>query len=155
MTPNEFYPTLASRYSVYLGAHNISAALKMTEPSIRIPAVYIHIHAEYNLDGRKLNDIAIIKLAREVDLDKNIQLACLPDASKPDYPNRYEVEAFAMGWGAVDYESQYLPELLQNVALELLDGQRQCFLDQQQMFDWRTQICAGVLNGGKDTCQGF
>lgn len=167
MLPNQFYPTLASRYAVYLGAHNITAALAMSDKAsssrvvVRVRAVYIQVHPEYNLDGRKLNDIAVIKLEREVELNDYVQLACLPDPKQSGYPTRAGVEAYAIGWGSLDAESESMPQVLQNVALELLDSKTQCFVadddqdGQHALFDWNLQVCAGRLEGGKDTCQGI
>lgn len=132
----------------------MTAALEVMPPVLRVPAVYIQVHPEYNLDGRKLNDIAIIKLAWEVELNDYVQLACLPDPSDVGYPTQYGVDAFAMGWGVLEYDKQALPDNLQNVVLQLLDGHTQCYSDQQQLFDWHLQVCAAILEGGKDTCQG-
>lgn len=151
---NEFYPTLASRYSVYLGVENQTE--KDEDPNVlRVPVVFVAVHPEYDLDGRILNDIAILKLAWEVELNDNIQLACLPDPNKPGYPTKNGVEAFAAGWGALDQWTQVLPDLLQNVVLDLLDPVYCQAIYGLGMNDWNTQICSGILEGGKDTCQGF
>lgn len=159
ITPNEKYPTLESRYSVYLGVHNKSA--KDQDPNVlRVPVAFIALHPEYNLDGeRLLNDIAIIKLAWEVELNDNIQLACLPDPNDPEYPNIRRnasdvVDAYIMGWGALDETTQIQPEALQNVVIELFDGPAECKFYPPDHTNWSTQLCAGYMAGGKDTCQG-
>lgn len=137
---------------MYLGVHNNSK--KDEEPGVvRVPAAYIAIHPEYNLNGHLLNDIAIIKLAWEVELTDNIQLACLPDPNDTHYPMQTNIDGFIMGWGALS-EAQNTPEILQNVIIEVLDGPEYCTSSPPEYYNWDTQICAGYLPGGKDTCQG-
>lgn len=57
-------------------------------------------HPEYD-DKNSLNDIGILKLDGEVQLNSKIQLACLPDPAKPDYPTQTGSTVYAIGWGLV------------------------------------------------------
>ena len=150
---NRYYPTLESRYAVYLGVDN--ETIKESDGNaLRVPVAYIAVHPEFNLDGRYLNDIAVLKLAWEVELNDNIQLACLPDPNKPIYPSASGgMSAYAMGWGTMSEGSRETSDVLQNVVLDVLDGPKSCPYN-PKFVNWDVQICAGVLAGGKDTCQG-
>ena len=153
VVPNELYPTIESRFSVYLGVNNETIKDK-DQNAIRVPVAFIAVHPEYNLDDRMLNDIAIIKLAWEVELNDNIQLACLPDPNIPGYPTKYGIDAFATGWGSLDEAADEYPDQLQNVILEILDPDT-CPKTELYDNDWNTQICSGYLAGEKDTCYGI
>lgn len=54
-------------------------------------------HPGFNKD--LMNDIAILKLKREVKLSNKIQVACLPDPAKPGYPTKNGSDVYAVGWG--------------------------------------------------------
>ncbi len=61
-----------------------------------------------------MNDIALIKLAYPVNLNKKIQIACLPDV---EYSQTYPVSnqvSWALGWGTIDFGAQ-TSELLKMV----------------------------------------
>lgn len=155
VVPNEKFPTLESRFSVYLGVNNKTE--KDEDPNVlRVPVAYIAVHPEYTINSRTvLNDIAIIKLSWEVELNDNIQLACLPDPNEPNYPTQTDVIAYAMGWGALDENTLAQPDFLQNILINLFNPTTECKDYPDGYNDWNTQICAGYLAGGKDTCQGI
>ena len=50
-----------------------------------------------------LNDIALLKLAKYVELSDKVQLACLPNSKPQVYPSNYnkEVTVIALGWGVL------------------------------------------------------
>lgn len=100
------------------------------------------------------NDIAILKLAQPVELDTNVQVACLPDPNTKMYPKESNIEAYAVGWGTTE-EGGFLPEYLQNVVLRIYNGSTCENASAQINPNWDTQICAGEYKGGKDTCQGW
>jgi hypothetical protein len=98
------------------------------------------------------NDIAILKLASEVTLNSNIQLACLPTRTQAG-SYRNGTRAFAMGWGA-EITNGYPAEKLRNVKLTLYDP-FYCERSYETVrYDWNRHICAGDLQYGKDTCHG-
>ena len=45
-----------------------------------------------------LNDIALLILDRDVTLNENIQIACIPNASSNTYPGT-NVDGWIVGWG--------------------------------------------------------
>lgn len=113
--------------------------------------LFIIQHENYN-DELVQNDIGILKLAEPVNLNNNIQIACLPDPSVKIYPKKSNIEAYAIGWGAL-FEGGYTPERLHNVIITLYNNSM-CSNVSSDSNDWDMQICAGEWTGGKDTCQG-
>ncbi|XP_055545848.1 serine protease snake-like [Wyeomyia smithii] len=110
-------------------------------------------HPAYN-GVRAYNDIALIQLNRTVAFSHIIQPACLWQLqSLPDErPN-------AIGWGQLGYNGNQPAELHQ-VDLPLVD-QSECNWLLSRPRTRRlplgvlpSQICAGELDGGKDTCEG-
>lgn len=110
-------------------------------------------HEHYN-DEYYLNDIGILKLAREVELNDYVQIACLPNPKLKVYPTKTNISAYALGWGVLDYDLQTFPQSLQNVVITIYNGSL-CENSTEGMHpNWDSQICAGEYDGGKDTCQG-
>lgn len=93
--------------------------------------------------GFKENDIAVIKLKKEVILNDNIQLACLPDSSIPNYPTQYGAFTYAVGWqlSSTSIES---PKILQNLPMILLNGVSMCSVEYPANTNWNNQICSGI-----------
>jgi len=105
-------------------------------------------HEEYNLDGRKKNDIAIIKLAKPIKFGKIVQPACLP---KADEKVPEGTEALVAGWGHTSQGGQASMVLLQTKVP--ITSFQTCNNHYYNIVD-KTQICAGYTQGGKDSCQG-
>ena len=59
---------------------------------------YFFKHSDYN-ELTLHNDIGLLKLDREVKLDKQIQLACLPNPSKPIRLQENKTKIYSPGWG--------------------------------------------------------
>jgi hypothetical protein len=121
--PNSFYPTRGSMFKVYLGFQDISkiGTVNMA-PGIEVsvidvisvffyllneiilePQLFEHNlylkHPSYNPSNFQ-NDIAILKLSRSVELNQNIQIACLPQVQSSTYPVP-EQPAWIVGWGKI------------------------------------------------------
>lgn len=130
--------------NVYDGADPIDVAIRrfIKHPKYQTPKVY--------------DDIALIELVADVKFRSAIRPACL--WTKPDLA-RYRT-VIATGWGKLNSRSQVTAKELQKVSLPLLDVSY-CNATLQSLIsrNWRfgfidSQICAGDLKGGKDTCQG-
>ena len=100
-----------------------------------------------------MNDIAILKLKEAVKLDKHVQLACLPDETMPANFPVENTSVVALGWGLTD-EGGMPPITLNNVQLTVFSSFECRNVSTQTPKNWNAQICAGELEGGKDTCQG-
>jgi len=106
----------------------------------------IRLHPEYDADTIQ-NDIAVLVLRDPVDLYAypNIKPACLPvTETKVDMDGR---KAVVSGWGVDD--NGLRQSNLQKVNVEIFSD---CgnYADHDITED---MICAGVKNGGKDSCQ--
>ncbi|XP_068085905.1 venom protease-like [Anabrus simplex] len=111
------------------------------------------LHPEYKPPSR-YDDIALIKLEKEVKMDAYTRPACLN--TRPDI---WVKTAIATGFGKVGYlESETSKDLLK-VNVDFI-GAEVCNetykLSTQSLASGmlESQLCAGVLTGGKDTCQG-
>lgn len=107
-------------------------------------------HEDYN-SFTKQNDIALIQLKRKLRLSyiEYIRPACL---WQNDEIGRNTT--IAVGWGATEYAGSTSTDLLK-VRLDLHKTEicNNSFEDYSGLIINDNQICAGVLAGGKDTCQ--
>ncbi|XP_040281669.1 transmembrane protease serine 4-like [Bufo bufo] len=108
----------------------------------------IFIHSLYSLD-RKLYDIAILKLKKDLKFSASIQPICLPgyDINLPD-----NAPFQVTGWGYTVEGGGSLSSTLQKVNLNLVSSNI-CniqYFGQIQI----DMLCAGEIEGGRDTCQG-
>jgi acrosin len=151
--PTNYYPTIASMYTIYLGLEDQT---KINDGNISPPAVKMSVqrlikHELYNSDAL-LNDISLMILDKPVVLSDSIQPACLPNQNLNEYPPD-NVDAWAVGWGTLKFGGES-PQKLQNVKLQVYNGSMCMRVSYDVKKDWQRQICAGYYDGGKDTCQG-
>jgi secreted trypsin-like serine protease len=107
-------------------------------------------HEDYDFNTNR-NDIALLQLKTPAELNKNIQLACLPDMSRSSsYPPPSITTAVALGWGKTNVNLENLANKLRSVNLPIVNSADCRRLYRQ--FSGERQICAG--NGKRDTCQG-
>lgn len=150
VTTSSEYPTIESMYKVYLGLHDKT---KINQPpSIQVSVKKVYRHENYDQNS-KLNDIAIIKLSKDVELNHNIQISCLPNPDIKVYPTEVNISSYAVGWGTTQFGDSVGSNVLRNVDLNIYDGIK---CKDVSIFgnNWDSQICAGNYLGGKDTCQG-
>lgn len=150
VTTSSEFPTIESMYTVYLGVHDRT---KLDQsPAIRVSVKKVYRHENYD-ENSKLNDIAIIKLSRDVELNPFIQISCLPNPNISFYPSKVDIKSYAIGWGTLNYGDSSGSDVLRNVDLTIYDGSK-CKDVSIYGNNWNSQICAGNFSGGKDTCQG-
>lgn len=108
-------------------------------------------HEFYNPESKQ-NDIAVITLTREVSFKdaQTIRPACL--WTKPSIEEKTTI---ATGWGYTTYGGQVSQDLMK-VKLDILNiaACEDSFDDREDIVINDSQICAGVLAGNRDTCQG-
>lgn len=90
-----------------------------------------------------------MRLAHRVEFTNFIRPACLTQV------NNFGAKAIATGWGSTENYGSTSDELLK-VQLDLLDNNLcvEAFEDDDDVVIDEDQICAGLLSGGRDTCQG-
>lgn len=123
----------------------------MRNRALDIPIDSFIKHEKYDRDTKQ-NDIAVVKLSRtlEFKFPKLIRPACLWQSSEIE-----GTRTIATGWGDTAYAGSGSEELLK-VRLDILDKSKcvSTFEDDDEIVINDNQICAGILTGGKDTCQG-
>lgn len=107
-------------------------------------------HERYDAETKQ-NDIAVIKLAKDVSFSdpQKIRPACLWQTN-----NIGQASTVASGFGYTQYGGTTSNKLLK-VKLDIIDNSvcRKTFEDEDAVINGN-QICAGVLAGAKDTCSG-
>jgi len=139
--------------AVTIGDHNTSASAMEPEQTWAGVEKIIE-HPEYN--GDVLNDIAVLRLAQEVDLSL-FSPVCLPQPSVTSSQEFAGRNATAVGWGALAYQTGDYPETLQELQDLLPIVSRADCVDDQFIHDGDLEpgmFCAGGPNLGIDTCQG-
>lgn len=134
---------------VRLGVLNINAASSKELPS-DFPIEQFIVHEDYKTRSRD-NDIAVIKMTREVVFSNPqvIRPACLYDNDKI-----IQKKVIATGWGLTEYAGS-ISDVLMKVNLDLQDlGKCVTYYEDEDFAIDEKKICAGVLAGGRDTCQG-
>ncbi len=110
-------------------------------------------HASYS-ETTLQNDIALLILSSNVTFNNYIQPACIPTTTSSTYPST-QSDSWAAGWGTTSYGGS-TPSLLRNVKLTVYQNTTYCQgVSPDTTKNWNTQICAGEILGGKDTCQGL
>jgi hypothetical protein len=138
-------------YNVRLGATNWLIDSDDNHVDRQIKAIYRH--PDYD-DESSLNDIALLKLSEPVSLDRSsyINAICLPNGGRSVKPGTL---CMAAGWGLLsEKHEKAMQSEARQVGLPVLafdDGK--CGKYDDKMIR-KGMLCAGYLNGGRDTCQG-
>ncbi|NP_001089634.1 uncharacterized protein LOC734694 precursor [Xenopus laevis] len=148
-------PSIASSVTVFLGSYKIGQP-DGNEVPIAVKRVYNN--STYHNEGDS-GDISLIELVKEVTYTNYILPVCLPD-STVTFPRG--LKCWVTGWGNIKYGSSLpSPKTLQEVAVPLInatecDGyyQTPTSAGTSTLRVHNDMICAGYLNGGKDSCQG-
>lgn len=93
----------------------------------------------------------MIELQSKAILNEYVQLACLPNLNKTDVENSTSVTA--VGWGRTSSAGS-LSDVLRKVNITIYNSSACNNTNNELIKDWNSQLCAGDLNGKKDTCQG-
>lgn len=94
----------------------------------------------------------MIRLQEAVKFNDKIQPACLPMDEK--YPLDRNVPVWTAGWGKTSVIGS-VSKRLNNIQVQLYDSSACSFISLYHgIRDWSNYLCAGELEGGKDSCQG-
>ncbi|XP_075141469.1 prostasin-like, partial [Leptodactylus fuscus] len=149
------YSVYPPDYTIYLGRYQLSVA---DGHSFISNVSDIIIHPLYTSIGSK-GDITLMKLSSPVTYTKYIMPICLPSASVT-FPGG--MECWVTGWGTINsgVDLQY-PKTLQKVMTPIIN--RATCDDYYHVASTTSSgtiiilddmICAGYIQGGKDSCQG-
>ena len=100
------------------------------------------------------NDLAVIRLARDVNYKEHIIPVCLPDFEERFVGNK----AVVIGWGRTAHGNIATPSKLQEVEVEVISAntcQEWFKSNNRREVIYETEfLCAGYDTGGRDSCQG-
>jgi len=138
------------QFTVKLGVFNQE---NDTEPGEIVSGLSeIHINPQY--DALKwTGDIALLKLEKPVDFSDHISPVCLPAVQDEALPAAGSL-LFIAGWGSTSGSSYKPSPTLEQVSVPLVDATTctNAYAHQPHHFDEKTEVCAGLENGGKDAC---
>lgn len=104
-------------------------------------------HHSYKRPYGMAHDISLLKLRRPAQINRHVNLACLPDSSGKDLDGKM---CWVTGFGTLSSGGS-LAQMLMQVDVPIVP-QSQCKLAYNSIHD--SMICAGLSEGGKDSCQG-
>ncbi|XP_078508726.1 transmembrane protease serine 9-like [Lissotriton helveticus] len=139
-------PIYSSSYVVRMGAYQLSSN---SYNEVRSNVINIWVNWNYTSTGTP-GDIALLELESPVTFTDYIQPVCLPSAS---IQLPVGMSCVVTGWGAIrEGVSLPYPRTLQEVEVPIVD-QQVCnsLYGNSILYD---MVCAGNLEGGKDSCQG-
>ncbi|KAK2907890.1 transmembrane protease serine 9 [Channa argus] len=128
-------------------AVSLGSVLRSGVGALVIPIQRVIIHPDFNGTNMDI-DVALLELAVPAPISYTIQSVCLPS---PVHHFLKNAECYITGWGSMR-EGGSLTNLLQKAPVKLID-QTHC---QQSYGDVLTtnMMCAGYMEGGRDTCLG-
>jgi len=134
------------KYYVAVGQHSKSDS---SDPMKKIIEVEEAItHPNWNPRNIVKYDIAVLKLAKPISFNNGVQPICLPKAGA-EYSD--SAQFLVSGWGTTSEGGRASDKLMQLVVPHIKTSTCQRYLGGSVHKD---VICAGYLNGGKDSCQG-
>uniref|UniRef100_A0A8D8AB03 Serine protease easter n=2 Tax=Culex pipiens TaxID=7175 RepID=A0A8D8AB03_CULPI len=153
-------PTNWTLTGVRLGEHNITNGEKQdcdeynncADVPVEVGIEKVILHEEFDaLKKGKNNDIALIRLDRDVGFSTYINPICLPLEDSVRQMNHTGMKVTAAGWGIT--ESDRASEVKLKVTLDVVDLQtcRKTNIKFNKLGN--TQLCAGG-KAGEDTCRG-
>uniref|UniRef100_A0A4W6FL42 Peptidase S1 domain-containing protein n=1 Tax=Lates calcarifer TaxID=8187 RepID=A0A4W6FL42_LATCA len=114
-----------------------------------VPHSFIRIITHPAFNGTNMDyDVALLELAVPAPMSYTIQSVCLPS---PVHRFLKDAECYIMGWGSMR-EGGSLTNLLQKAAVNIID-QADCQQSYRNVLT-PNMMCAGYMEGGRDTCLG-
>jgi len=143
---DRFDTTFRPGLRVAIGLHRRS---ELTQSElIQVERFFQHPEWDTNNFESSPNDIAVLQLSQPA---KSSIVKLAQTHTNLDQASQL---AMALGWGSVNANTGSKPDVLQQVQMPLvtLDVCRQAYVGNYTILD--SHVCAGLLEGGKDTCFG-
>uniref|UniRef100_A0A8C6TTG7 Transmembrane serine protease 13b n=1 Tax=Neogobius melanostomus TaxID=47308 RepID=A0A8C6TTG7_9GOBI len=136
--------SVASNWEVYVGAVSLN--------SLPAPHKVKRIILNENYDSvSNDHDIAIIKLETPMEFSENNRPACLPTSHQHF---RHGTQCFTSGFGTTDADSSEVSTTLMDVSVQIIDTEVCNSPKSYRGSITKNMLCAGHLDGGRDSCQG-
>ncbi|XP_038135056.1 transmembrane protease serine 9-like isoform X1 [Cyprinodon tularosa] len=137
----------SSLITVYLGRQSQEGS---NPNEVNRTVSLISIHPDFNV-ATLTNDIALLKLSEPVSFTSFILPVCLATQNSTFYTG---VHSWITGWGNIESGVPLpSPQNLMEVKVPVV-GNRQCKCSYGESTITENMICAGLQEGGKDSCQG-
>nr|AGI44422.1 TSVP-SEP protein [Cotesia vestalis] len=141
-------------YVVRLGDLNLDDSVDDGANPVDILIDKATSHPDYN-DNHYTDDIAMIRLAQDVQFTPNLQPICLPFVKELIGRNFVNSIPFIAGWGSIYWRGPSAKALQQ---LQLPVVEPETCVNAFKRFNTAVidnrVLCAGFAKGGKDACQG-
>lgn len=142
-------------YMVRLGDVNLNDTVKDGATPLDVPIESTLIHEKYT-SSPITNDVALVKLRYAVKYTNLIKPICLPVAHEFRTSILDHQYAFVAGWGKTSFTTNTFSSHLQDLRIPILptDICKQTYKSIPKSYVDNRNICAGYLEGKKDSCQG-
>ena len=139
----------SSRSQVRVGEHNRDSDEEAEHKDIQV--IQTISHERYTGSPEYDYDIAVLKLEEPIDFQRHVVPVCLP----PDNYDFTGKKSTMTGWG-LDRRGGRVQEVLKEVNAPILSNEKctEWFRSNGNYEDITDRmVCAGISNGGRDTCQ--
>ena len=139
----------ATGIQVHLGQHDLYSATE--SKLLRMGVNKIVEHPSYNSQSTNY-DFALLKMSSKVDFLENphVRPICLPRDLSESYDGHVAVVS---GWGTTSSGGN-MASKLREVEVQVMSNQVCQGMGYQPSWITSQMLCAGVVGGGKDSCQG-
>ena len=144
------------RYLLKFGDHSLT---RKEESEQTVFPEHIYVHPNFN-GSSYMNDIALVKLRKDVTLGKFVRTVCIPRKDEGDFAvtSKYGI---VTGWGATmalksgerPKKAKRYGKILQYSAFTVQQNQL-CANSSSMPYNSTVTFCAGDGKGGNDTCLG-
>ncbi|RMZ94907.1 Transmembrane protease serine, partial [Brachionus plicatilis] len=143
ITFNNFHPNYESIYSMFFGTHNF-IYYGMDLPHVQMGDIHdIYIHPDFDNTTYE-NDIAVIKFVNEIELNRYVQVACLPEKVSTEDSFLSKIYGYVAGFSSSG--NSFTTWVQHNIRLDLYNNSMCENVQPEKEKNWNLQFCAGEYN---------